>query len=306
MSAKNNRAIFGILILVLFFFLILMGFSVYTLNAFKNSENSSLSFISKGDQIAVVEVNGVIFESKKIVEKLRMAEKNKKIKAIIVRIDSPGGAVGPSQEIYEEIRRIDQDEENGKPVYASFGSIAASGGYYIGAATRKIYSNAGTLTGSIGVIMQFVDFSKLLKWAKVDSNVIKAGKYKDIGQPGRPMTKEEKTLLEKMLKGVHKQFVRDILALRKDKIKGDIWEYAQGQVFTGEEAQKIGLVDELAGLWEAGRRIHKDLELSGELNLKFIKRRKKFSIFDILETLDESISHIKVGQFIKSIPMYLY
>ena len=192
MSAKNNRALFGILILVLFFFLILMGFSIYTLNAFKNSENSSLSFMPKGDEIAVIEVNGVIFDSKDIVEKLGKAKRNKKIKAIIMRIDSPGGAVGPSQEIYEEIRRIDQDKEKGKPVYASFASLAASGGYYIGAATRKIYTNAGTLTGSIGVIMQFVDLSQLLRWAKVDSNVIKAGKYKDIGQPGRPMTKEEK------------------------------------------------------------------------------------------------------------------
>jgi len=283
-----------------------MGFSIYTINAFKNTDDSGLSFMSKGDEIAVVEVSGVIFESKETVEKLMMAEKNKKIKAIIIRIDSPGGAVGPSQEIYEEIKRIDQDEENGKPIYASFGTIAASGGYYIAAATRKIYSNPGTLTGSIGVIMQFVDFSKLLKWAKVDSNVIKAGKYKDIGQPGRSMTKEEKKLLEKMLGGVHQQFVKDILLLRKDKIKGDIWKHAQGQVFTGEEAQKIGLVDETAGLWEAGRRIHKELKLSGELNLKFIKKRKKFSFFDILESIDESISHVKFGKFIKSIPMFLY
>jgi protease-4 len=283
-----------------------MGFSIYTLNAFKNTENSGLSFVPKGDEIAVVEVSGVIFESKEIVEKLRIAEKSKKIKAIIVRVDSPGGAVGPSQEIYEEIRRIDQDEEKGKPVYASFGSLAASGGYYIGAATRKIYTNAGTLTGSIGVIMQFVDFSKLLKWAKVDSNVIKAGKYKDIGQPNRPMTKEERKLLKKMLTGVHEQFVRDIMILRKGKIKGDIWKYAQGQVFTGEEAKKIGLVDELAGLWEAGRRIHKDLELAGEVNLKFIKKKKKISFFDILDSLDESLSHVKAGQIIKSIPMYLY
>ena len=103
-----------------------MGFSIYTLNAFKNSENSSLSFMPKGDEIAVIEVNGVIFDSKDIVEKLGKAKRNKKIKAIIMRIDSPGGAVGPSQEIYEEIRRIDQDKEKGKPVYASFASLAAS------------------------------------------------------------------------------------------------------------------------------------------------------------------------------------
>jgi len=283
-----------------------MGFSIYTLNAFKDSEDSSLSFTPKGDEIAVIEVNGVIIDSREVVDKLRMAEKSKKIKAIIIRVNSPGGAVGPSQEIYEEIKKINGDEEKGKPIFASFGTIAASGGYYIGAAARKIYSNPGTLTGSIGVVMQFVDFSQLLKWAKVDSNVIKAGKYKDIGQPNRPMTKEEKKLLETMLKGVHHQFVNDILLLRKDKIKGDIWKYAQGQVFTGEEAKKLGLVDELAGLWEAGRRIHKELELKGELNLKFIKKKKKLSFFDILESIDESISQVKMGQVIKSLPMYLY
>lgn len=306
MPGKNNKAIFGILILIFFFFLILMGFSVYTLNAFKSSENNGLSFTPRGDQIAVVEVSGVILDAKETIEKIKMAKNNKKVKAIILRIDSPGGAVGPSQEIYEEIKRIDSDKENGKPIFASFGTIAASGGYYIGAATRKIYSNAGTLTGSIGVVMQFVDFSKLLKWAKVDSSVIKAGKYKDMGQPNRSMTKEEKTLVQKMLKGVHKQFINDILALRKDKIKGDIWKHAQGQIFTGEEAKNIGLVDELAGLWEAGRRIHKELKLTGEVNLKFIKKKKKISFFDILESIDENLSHIKVGQFIKSIPMFLF
>ncbi len=137
----KNRAIFGILILVLFFFLILLGFSIYTLNAFQDSDENGLSLL-RGNEIAVIELNGIIMESKITVDKLKMAVESKNVKAIILRIDSPGGAVGPSQEIYEEVMRIDKDKDNGKPIYSSLGTIAASGGYYIASATRKIYSNA--------------------------------------------------------------------------------------------------------------------------------------------------------------------
>ncbi len=301
----KNRAIFGILILVFFFFLILLGFSIYTINAFKDPEVNGINLLGTSE-IAVVEVNGIIMESKTTVDKLKMAVDSKNVKAIILRIDSPGGAVGPSQEIYEEVMKIDKDKDNGKPIYASFGTIAASGGYYIASATRKIYSNAGTLTGSIGVIMQFVDVSKLLDWAKITSNTLKAGKYKDIGQPTRPITDEEKKLVEKLLEGVHKQFVNDVIANRKDKIKGNIWQLAQGQIFSGEEAKNFGLVDEVAGLYEASRRIQKELGLKGEPNLKFIKKKKNISFLDFFENLDENISQLKLGSFGKYLPMFLY
>jgi protease IV len=302
---SKNRAIFGILLLVFFFFLILLGFSIYTINAFKDPDEAGLNLLG-GSEIAVVEVTGIIMESKNTVDKLKQALDSKNVKAIILRIDSPGGAVGPSQEIYEEVMRIDKDKEDGKPIYASLGTIAASGGYYIASATRKIYSNAGTLTGSIGVIMQFVDISRLLEWAKISSNTLKAGKYKDIGQPTRAITKEEKKLVEKLLEGVHKQFVKDVLVNRKDKIKGDIWALSQGQVFSGEEAKNAGLVDEIAGLYEAGRRIQKELGLKGEPNLKYIKKKKNISFLDFFENLDENISNLKLAGFGKYLPMFLY
>jgi protease-4 len=301
----KNRAIFGILLLVFFFFLILLGFSIYTINAFKDPDETGLNLLG-GSEIAVVEVSGIIMESKNTVDKLKLALDSKNVKAIILRIDSPGGAVGPSQEIYEEVMRIDKDKDDGKPVYASLGAIAASGGYYLASATRKIYSNAGTLTGSIGVIMQFVDISKLLEWVKISPNTLKAGKYKDVGQPTRAITKEEKKLVEKMLEGVHKQFVKDVLVNRKDKIKGDIWALAQGQVFSGEEAKNAGLVDEIAGLYEAGRRIQKELGLKGEPNLKFIKKKKNMSFLNFFENLDENISNLKLEGFGKYLPMFLY
>ncbi len=301
----KNRAIFGILLLVFFFFLILLGFSIYTINAFKDPDETGLNLLG-GSEIAVVEVSGIIMESKNTVDKLKLALDSKNVKAIILRIDSPGGAVGPSQEIYEEIMRIDKDKEDGKPVYASLGTIATSGGYYLASATRKIFSNAGTLTGSIGVIMQFVDISRLLEWAKISSNTLKAGKYKDIGQPTRAITQEEKKLVEKMLEGVHKQFVRDVLVNRKDKIKGDIWALSQGQIFSGEDAKNAGLVDEIAGLYEAGRRIQKEIGLKGELNLKFIKKKKNMSFLNFFENLDENISNLKLEGFGKYLPMFLY
>lgn len=299
-KSGNNKAVYGVLLMVFIFFIVLMIFASFTIKAFKMEGDQFSSFSSrsgKNGSIGVVEVSGPIMESRKVIENLLAAEKSKSVEAIIVRVDSPGGAVGPTQEIFEEIRRIDElynstNGEEGKPVYVSFGSIAASGGYYIGAAGRKIYANAGALTGSIGVIMQFMDMEKLFEFAKVRPEVMKAGKYKDFGSPNRPLTEEEKNLLNNTLTDVHKQFVNDILKLRKDKIKGNIWDYAQGQVFSGQEALELGLVDEIAGLWEAGRRIHKELGLKKEFGLQFIKKKKKPSLFDYLDNIDESFKKL--------------
>lgn len=295
MANNNQRAIYGILMLIFIFFVMIMIFASFTMNAFKE-EGESFSSKKKGKaQIAVVPLTGPIMTSKATIELLKKAEEDKNVKAIIMRIDSPGGAVGPSQEIYHEIRRIDgqyteSEGKEGKPIYASFGSVAASGGYYIGAAARRIYSNAGTVTGSIGVIMQFMDAHKLLEFVKVNPTVIKSGRYKDVGQPNRPMTEEERALLGTVLADVHEQFREDILRLRKDKIKGDLVELSQGQIFSGRQALKHGLVDKLMGLDQAGRDIHKELKLEGEFALKWIKKKKKTNWSDILEDIDSSLS----------------
>lgn len=268
-----------------------MIFASFTMNAFKE-EGESFSSKKKGKaQIAVVSVAGPIMTSKSVVELLKKAEEDKNVKAIILRVDSPGGGVGPSQEIYHEIRRIDgkyteSKGEEGKPIYASFGSVAASGGYYIAAACRRIYSNPGTVTGSIGVIMQFMDLHKLFEFAKVKPVIVKSGKYKDVGQPNREMTEEEKALLAGTLADVHEQFREDILKLRKDKIKGNLVDLSQGQIFSGRQALELGLVDKLMGLEQAGRDIHKELELEGEYALKYIKKKKKTNWSDLLEEID--------------------
>ncbi len=297
MASNQNRSVFGILLIIFLSFVMLFIFASYTV---KNLKTKGASFSeSENTSIAVVEVNGAIMTAKGLVALVQEAEEDKDTQAIILRINSPGGAVGPTQEVYEEIRRIDQlftdsNGKEGKPIYASFGSIAASGGYYLGAATRRIYANAGTLTGSIGVIMQFMDLSRLYDFAMVKQNNITSGKYKDVGQPNRPMTDEEKALLKGIILDVHDQFLGDIQRTRKDKLKTDLKELAQGQIFSGQQAQKFGLVDEIGSLWQAGRRIHKELKLEGKFGFKYIEKSKKTGLWAIMDNLDQAVTSIKL------------
>lgn len=278
--------------MVFVFFVILVVFSFFTMNAF--NETSLAQKKANKAHIGVVSVEGVIMESKDIIELLQTAEEDKQLQAIILRINSPGGAVGPTQEIYEEIQRIDKT----KPIYASFGGMAASGGYYLGAATRKIWASPGTLTGSIGVIMEFMDLSKLYEFAKVSPQTIKAGRYKDAGNPSRALTQEENDMMNKLIAGVHEQFINDILKRRADRIKGDIKEHAQGQIFSGQVAMELGLVDALGSLWTAGRQIHTELKLKDEFALKFLEKKKKMGLFDFVDSLEEGISKLDLNSLV--------
>jgi protease IV len=304
LSRERSKGIVGIFVLVTVLFFIFLVFAFYTVSQLRETSSLGDRILSnRNAAIAVVPIENEIRESKKIIEMLLAAEEDRTIEAIILRIDSPGGAVAPTQEIYEEVRRIDQI----KPVYASFGSVAASGGYYIGAATRKIYANAGSLTGSIGVIMQMADLSELFKWAKFRQETIKAGKYKDIGNPGRSMTNEERALLNELLMGTHQQFIQDILAIRKDRLKKDINELAQGQIFHGSEAKEVGLVDEVGSLWQAGREIHQELKLKGKFALRFLKpQRKRFTLTDLMQESEDVIGLVREKLDAKSAPLYLF
>ena len=201
------------------------------------------------NQIGVVEVEGVIVDSKKIIEQLTAFHENSAIKAIVLRIDSPGGGVGPSQEIHDEVKRIDAD----KPIVVSMGSVAASGGYYIAAPARRIFANPGTITGSIGVIMEFTNFQELLEKIGLHNQVVKSGKHKDIGSPVRPMTDEDRAILQALIDDVHSQFIDSVAAGRHlDPQKVRV--LADGRIFTGRQARELGLVDELGSLEAAVRR----------------------------------------------------
>lgn len=306
MAENRSKGIVGIFVLITALFVIFLIFAFYTVSNLQDASKMDGSLVDgKKGPIGVVDVEGVIMDSRDTIKKLLIAEKDKKIKAIILRVNSPGGAVGPTQEIYEEVKRIDKE----KPVYASFGTVAASGGYYIGAAARRIYSNAGALTGSIGVIMNFFDLSELYDWAKVNPETIKAGKYKDIGSAARKMTMEERKLMNDMIENVHSQFIMDIYKTREKRIKGGLEglkSYAQGQIYSGQGAKDLGLVDEIAGLWEAGRRIHKELEIKEKFSLKFIELEKDVSLFEIFRGLEQTVEDFQFKARSQMVPLLLY
>ena len=196
------------------------------------------------EKIALVEISGQIFDSREIVRQLSKYRRDDDIKAILLRIDSPGGAVAPSQEIYDEVLRVRADN---KKIYASMGSLAASGGYYIAVAADRIFANPGTLTGSIGVIMAFGNAEKLMEKIGLEPQVVKSGKYKDVGSPARKMTAEERIYLQRVVDDVHQQFIDAVVQGRNITPK-QARKLADGRIFTGRQALELKMVDEMGGL----------------------------------------------------------
>ena len=193
--------------------------------------------------MAVVNVEGVILDSSAYLESLRLIRRNDSVKAVVVRINSPGGSVAASQEIYEEVGKLAER----LPVVASMGNVAASGGYYVACAADTIYANPGTVTGSIGVIAQFANYEQLLEWARIDVEVIKSGKMKDVGSPLRKMPEEERAYLQGLMDEVHEQFKGAVAESRKiDRAK--VESFSDGRIVTGAAARKLGLVDETGNL----------------------------------------------------------
>jgi len=230
------------------------------------------------NKIALIRVEGVIVDSRKIVKALRRYRKNPDIKGILIRIDSPGGGVAPSQEIYDEL--IEIQREGLKKVVSSMGTVAASGGYYIASATDLIVANPGTLTGSIGVIMELTNIEGLLDKIGVEGITIKSGKNKDVGSPFRKMQKEERALLQGVLDDVHSQFIEAVAEGRSLRID-EVRRLADGRVFTGRQAQEVGLVDELGSLQWA---IQRSAELAGiEGKPQIIEADEKTILSEFLE-----------------------
>jgi len=199
-----------------------------------------------GRNVAVIEISGAIVSSKEIVNNIIAAGKNDHIKGVVVRINSPGGGVAPSQEIYGELKKLGKK----KPVVASLSSVAASGGYYVAAAAEKILASPGTLTGSIGVIMEFSNIEGLLEKIGLKSFVVKSGEYKDVGSPNRPMTDREKEYIQQLIDSVHLQFVSAVANGRSMDIEA-VRKIADGRILTGEQAFELGLVDRLGNLYDS-------------------------------------------------------
>lgn len=215
------------------------------------------------NKVAVVPIEGEILEARETLDLLHKYASNPTIKGIVVRINSPGGAIAPSQEIYSTIRRIRR--ESGKPVVASLDSVAASGGFYIAAACDPIIANPGTITGSIGVILQWFDMKELLQWAKVKPETITSGGLKDAGSPFRQMTDAERQYFQSVVAQLHSQFVRDVAEGRREKMQlEEVQKIADGRIFTGEQALEVKLVDELGTIDDAVRRAGALAGIEGE------------------------------------------
>ena len=269
-SMKRKRILIGLGViagLLIFFFAIL-----FMIGRYSGGKSSRFAF---GDKIAIVEVKGVITQSSGIIEELQQYLEDDGVKAIILRIDSPGGGVGPAQEIYREIIKI----KSKKKVVTSMGSVAASGGYYIACASNLIVANPGTITGSIGVIMQFSNFEELLKKIGIKGVVLKSGEHKDIGSPFREMTPEEKRIMQEVLDNVHQQFIQAVAEGRKlDRSK--VVQIADGRIMTGEQAKNLGLVDQMGNLQDTIDITAKMVGIEGKPNVIYPKRR--LSIWELL------------------------
>lgn len=228
-----------------------------------------------GDKIAVVDIKGVITSSRNIVEQIDNFKEDDDVKAIILRINSPGGGVGPSQEIYREVLRAKEK----KKIIASIESVGASGGYYVACASDLIVANPGTITGSIGVVMEFSNVEDLLKKIGLRSYVIKSGKHKDIGSPLREMTSEERSILQGVIDSVHSQFVRAV-AEGRNMEERKVRQIADGRIFSGEQAKELGLVDRLGGLQDAIEIAAEMVGIEGKPAVIYPKR--KLSLYELL------------------------
>ena len=229
-----------------------------------------------GDKVGVVEITGIIVDSRDAIDQIKQLREEDSIKAIVVRIDSPGGAVAPSQEIYREIRKTVPL----KKVVASMGSVAASGGYYIAAAADGIIASPGTITGSIGVIMAYTNYRALLDKIGLVPVVVKSGTYKDTGSPVRKMTETERKFLEDFTVKIHRQFIKDIVDGRRmdpEKVEA----LADGRIYTGEESKALGLVDRLGNIEDAIEWAGRMGGIEGNVSAVYVGE-DQFSLLDYL------------------------
>jgi protease-4 len=274
---NKKRILIGLGVIVV---LLVIFFSALYLIGRSAGTSSRFAF---GDKIAIVEIRGVIAQSSGIIDEIHQYLEDDGVKAIILRIDSPGGGVGPSQEIHREVLKVKEK----KKIVTSMGSVAASGGYYIACASDLIVANPGTITGSIGVLMEFTNIEELFKKIGIKGVVLKSGELKDIGSPFREMTPEEKKIIQEVIDNVHQQFIKAVAEGRKlDRWK--VTQIADGRILTGEQAKQLGLVDRIGNLDDAIDAAAKLVGIEGKPDIVY--PRKKFSIWELL--IRETVSAV--------------
>jgi protease-4 len=263
--------------IVLFIGAVGMIFFAFIVWGLSSSDRNADIVIGSGDKIAVVELKGIIMTSDETVRQIKKYREDSSIRAILFRVDSPGGGVVASQEIFEEVKKT---RKQGKPIVVSMGSLAASGGYYVSCGASRIVANPGTLTGSIGVISQFVQWDTLMHKIGLSENTIKTGKFKDAGSPFRPMTPDDKQYFQHLMSNVYEQFVS---AVEKERnISHDsVLSFADGRVFSGEQALNMRLVDTLGTYEDAINIAARMAGIRGKPSI--VKERKyRLSLIDLL------------------------
>ncbi len=245
MFSRRHPFLFFSMFMVACMTCLILGMGGLMLLGSRMAQSASIYASGKAN-VGIVEVSGPILSSKKIIKDLTAFRDNPAIKAIILRIESPGGGIGPSQEIYREVIKTRKT----KKVIASMGSVAASGGYYIAAACDRIVANAGTITGSIGVIMEYANLMEIARKIGISPVVVKSGEFKDMGSPMREPKEKERKLFQNLVDELHDQFVKDAAKARKMEL-GRMAKLADGRVYTGQTALKLNLVDRLGNLDDA-------------------------------------------------------
>jgi protease-4 len=246
--------------------------AVFTLVFLSFGGQNEQSFSGFGSRIAVVELDGVIFSPKQIVPQLKKFADDDSVKAIIIHVNSPGGGVAASEEIYREVKRI-RDEKK-KRIVASIETVGASGAYYVASATNKIYADKGSVVGSIGVIAEWVNYGELLRWAKLHAITLKAGEFKDVGNPTREMTPSEREYMQGLIDNMHTQFIKAVADGRHTK-EEDVRAIANGKVWTGEQACSLKLVDQIADFEGAVKDTARAVNISGEPTLVYPPKQRR-------------------------------
>lgn len=277
--AENGRSRTLLWILIgggAFFLFVLAVFTLVYLALHAGGDRGSLT--SFGDRIGVIELEGVILDPKTVVEQLKKFGDDDSIKAIIIHVNSPGGGVAASEEIYRAVKRV-RDEKK-KRIVASIETVGASGAYYVSSATNKIYADNGSVVGSIGVIAEWVNYGDLMRWAKLKPEVLKVGEYKDTGDPTRDMTPAERQYMQSLIDNMYGQFVKAVADGRHAKVD-DIKAIADGRVWTGEEALNMHLIDQVADFQAAVDDTAKSVGIKGEPTLVHPEKNRQ-SLLDLL------------------------
>jgi protease-4 len=259
-----------------FFLFVLAVFSLVYLTLHAGGNESS--FGGFGDRIGVVDLDGVILSPQPVVGELKKFEEDSSIKAIILHVNSPGGGVAASEEIYREVKRI--HDEKKKRIVVSIETVGASGAYYVASASNKIYANNGSVVGSIGVIAEWVNYGELMKWAKLKSIVFKTGEFKDTGDPSRDLTPAEQAYMQSLIDNMFGQFIQAVADGRGMKFD-DVKSIATGRVWTGKQALDMKLIDDVGDFEAVVKDTAKSVNISGEPTLVHPEKDRK-TLLDLM------------------------